>query len=261
RLELARAIASPDNPLTARVLVNRVWQQHFNVGLVASTSNFGLRGDSPSHRELLDDLAWRFVAEGWSIKQLHRSIMLSSVYQQSSEFREECFARDPENRLLWRMNRRRLDVESFRDALLATSGQLDASVGGPPGDLAAPGFRRRTLYGLVDRQQLNGMLADFDFASPESHSPLRHVTTVPQQSLFLLNSPFMLQQAASFAQRPELVAIVDLRERIAAMYRFAFGRCPIEEELHGAQAFLEEGGTWQELAQAILVSNEFSFVD
>ena len=261
RLELARAIASLDNPLTARVLVNRVWQRHFGAGLVASTSNFGLRGDPPSHRELLDDLAWRFMAEGWSIKQLHRSIMLSSVYQQSSAFRADGFARDPENRLLWRMNRRRLDVESFRDAMLLTAGALDSRVGGPPGDLGDPGFRRRTLYGLVDRQQLYGMLGDFDFASPESHSPLRHLTTAPQQALFLLNSPFMLQQAASFAERPELAALADAGERIAAMYRLAFGRSPEGEELQAARAFLDGGGSWPELAQAILASNEFCFVD
>ena len=261
RLELARAIASADNPLTARVLVNRVWQRHFGVGLVAATSNFGLRSDPPSHRELLDDLAYRFMAEGWSIKQLHRRIMLSSVYQQASAFRDDGFARDPDNRLLWRMNRRRLDVESFRDAMLSTSGRLDSSVGGPPGELADAGFRRRTLYGLVDRQQLDGMLGDFDFASPESHSPFRYVTTVPQQSLFLLNSPLMLEQAAAFAERPELSVLTDTRERIAAMYRFAFGRSPEGQELQTAQAFLAAGGTWQELAQAILASNEFSFVD
>ena len=201
RLELARAIASPANPLTARVLVNRVWQQHFGKGLVSSPSNFGLHGQKPSHAELLDYLADRFTAEGWSIKKLHRLMMLSSTYQQSSADRPDAMAKDPENRLLSRMNRQRLDFESLRDAMLSAAGHLDPTVGGPPVDLAAPDGRRRTLYGLVDRQNLVGMLRDFDFASPDAHTPTRHVTTVPQQALFLLNSPLVVDEAKALAER------------------------------------------------------------
>ena len=159
RLELARAIVDPANPLTARVLVNRIWLQHFGTGLVSTPSNFGLRGDAPSHPELLDYSAQRFVTEGWSIKQLHRWIMLSSTYRQSSTDRPDALAVDPENRLLSQMNRRRLDFESLRDAMLATSGRLDHAPGGPPFNLAAADGRRRTIYGLVDRQNLASMLA------------------------------------------------------------------------------------------------------
>ena len=131
RLEMAQAIASKDNPLTARVFVNRVWAGHFGTGLVRTPSDFGLRSEAPSHPELLDYLARTFMDDGWSIKRLHRRIMLSSVYQQSSEHRPELAARDPENRLLWRMNRRRLDWEASRDTLLAAAGDLDRAVGGP----------------------------------------------------------------------------------------------------------------------------------
>jgi mono/diheme cytochrome c family protein len=260
RLDLAKAIVSPTNPLTARVLVNRVWQHHFGNGLVRSVSNFGLRGDAPTHSELLDYLAERFMSDGWSIKRLHRSIVLSSTYQQASDYREDGFMKDPENRLLWRMNRQRLDVESLRDAMLMTAGRLDLKAGGPPIDLADSGATRRSVYGRIDRANLPGFLGTFDFASPESHSPLRYVTSVPQQSLFLLNSQFVLRQANALVEREDLNT-ADTVERINRMYLLAFGRKPDANELASNQKFVETGGTWQELAQVLLLSNEFNFVD
>jgi hypothetical protein len=144
RADLAAAIASRDNPLTARVIVNRVWRSHFGFGLVRTPSNFGQLGDRPTHPELLDDLAVRFMDSGWSLKTLHREILLSATYQQSSDFRRDAAEIDPENRLLWRMNRRRLEVEPWRDAMLAVTGELDRTIGGPPLDLASGGNHRRT---------------------------------------------------------------------------------------------------------------------
>ncbi|HTU26235.1 MAG TPA: DUF1553 domain-containing protein [Pirellulales bacterium] len=264
RLDLAQAIASPTNPLTARVLVNRVWLHHFSAGLVGSPSNFGLRGDRPSHPELLDYLADRFVQEGWSIKQLHRWILLSSTYQQSSADRPDAAARDPENRLLARMNRQRLEFESLRDAMLAAAGRLDPTVGGPPVDLAAADNRRRTMYGLVDRQNLAGMLGNFDFASPDTHTPLRHMTTVPQQALFLLNNPLVVAQAAALAERTAASGAQETPatdERIVAIFRLALGRLPSADEMRSAESFLAAGGAWPDFAQVLLLSNEFIFVD
>ncbi|HMF17338.1 MAG TPA: PSD1 and planctomycete cytochrome C domain-containing protein, partial [Gemmataceae bacterium] len=196
RLELARAIASRDNPLTARVLVNRVWLHHFGAGLVRTPADFGLRSDPPSHPELLDHLATTFMDDGWSIKKLHRRIMLSQAYQQKSDDRPECLAADPDNRLLWKMNRRRLDFEAMRDALLAVGGKLDRRIGGPSvSNITAPGSTRRTLYGHLDRLNLPGLYRTFDFPSPDATSAQRDLTTVPQQALFMMNNPFVLECA------------------------------------------------------------------
>lgn len=185
-MELARAIADRNNPLTARVLVNRVWLHHFGAGIVRTPSDFGLRGEPPTHPELLDHLAAHFMAEGWSIKTLHRRIMRSSVYQQSS--RDELSRErevDPENKLLWKMNRRRLDWEALRDSLLAVSGKLDLTMGGPAMNQTTPPFStRRAIYGFIDRQNLPSVLRAFDFAAPDASSPQRHLTTVPQQRCF-----------------------------------------------------------------------------
>src|SRR5438552_8932753 len=146
RLDLSQAIASTNNPLTARVLVNRVWLHHFGAGLVRTPSDFGLRSEPPTHPELLDHLATVFMDNGWSIKRLHRLILLSAAYQQKSDDRPECIRLDPENRLLWKMNRRRLDFEATRDALLAVAGTLDRRAGGPPiMDMTAPSASRRTV--------------------------------------------------------------------------------------------------------------------
>jgi hypothetical protein len=266
RLELAQAIASPDNPLTARVLVNRVWQHHFGQGLVRTPSDFGLRSDPPSHPELLDYLASRFVAEGWSIKRLHRWILLSSAYQQSSEDRPEARAKDPENLLLWRTNRQRMDLEALRDSLLFASGQLDETIGGPAVNIVtAPFSKRRSVYGQIERQNLPAFFRTFDFATPDSHSPQRFTTTIPQQALFLMNSPFVIEQAGAMIQRPEVKTAEEPAERIKRLYSLLFGRQPTEDEITtGAQFVSADNNTdanWQRYAQALMVSNEFVFID
>jgi hypothetical protein len=239
RLDLAEAIASPDNPLTARVMVNRVWMHHFGQGLVRTPSDFGTRGEPPTHPELFDDLARRFVEDGWSIKSLHRLILLSQTYQQQSLDDPEARAVDPENRLLWRMNRRRLDWEALRDALLATSGRLDAAMGGRPVRLTQPPFSpRRTVYGLIDRQDLPGIFRIFNIASPDQHTPQRHATTVPQQALFLMNSPVVVGIARELADRTEIRSISDPGGRLRELYRLVLQRPPTATELAVGLEFL-----------------------
>jgi len=239
RLDLAQAIIDPKNPLTARVLVNRVWMLHFGTGLVATASDFGLRSEPPTHPELLDDLAAEFVRSGWSLKTLHRRIMLSNVYQQRSDLVPASEKLDPSNKLLWRYPRKRLEFEPMRDALLAVSGQLDPTLGGRSVDLAkAPYTGRRTVYGLIDRQNLDGLYRTFDFASPDATSPKRFVTTVPQQALFLLNSPFVMEQARHLAQLTEKESIPEARVR--AIYRRVLGRAPEAFEIDRALAFLQQ---------------------
>jgi hypothetical protein len=232
RLEMAQRIASKDNPLTARVFVNRVWAGHFGAPLVRTPSDFGLRSEAPSHPDLLDYLARTFMDDGWSIKRLHRAIMLSSTYQQSSEHRADCAAEDPENRLLWRMNRRRLDWEASRDALLAAAGDLDLTVGGPAVEITMHPFSaRRTVYARIERQNLPSLFRAFDFASPDAHAPQRFTTTVPQQALFLMNGPFVAERAARLIERQELRDAATPEARISQMYALIFGRRPTAEEL------------------------------
>jgi hypothetical protein len=231
RLELARAIARADNPLTARVMVNRIWQHHFGAGIVRTPSDFGLRSEPPTHPELLDWLACRFVADGWSIKKIHRLIVLSSAYRQSSRERADGREADPENRLLWRMSPRRLDFEQMRDTLLAVSGQLDPAIGGPPERLTAvPASRRRAIYGYVDRLNLPPVFRLFDFANPDEHNAQRHTTTVPLQALFWMNSRFINDQARALAQRPEVLEAPDAAQRVEALYRIIYARSPTESE-------------------------------
>jgi hypothetical protein len=264
RLELARAIASPENPLTARVMVNRVWIGHFGAGLVRTPSDFGLRSDPPTHPELLDWLAVRFMAEGWSLKKLHRLILESSTYRQGSSENPRTRQMDPDNRLVWRVNRQRLDFEAMRDSLLAASGQLDLTPGGRPAAWSSahgvnqkmegetirnvaggadPGqeifSRRRTVYLFIDRQNLMGTYRDFDFASPDTHSPMRFTTTVPQQALFLMNSGFVVDQARALAARPQIAGTRDPEMRIRQLYRLLFGRLPTPEELAVGRRFVE----------------------
>ncbi len=279
RLELAQAIASHDNPLTARVFVNRVWGHLFGQGLVRTPSDFGTRSDPPSHPELLDYLALRLGDEGWSVKKLIRQIVLSRVYQQRSDDRPPCRERDPENQLLWKMNRRRLDFESLRDTLLAVSGQLDTTVGGPSVQLTTQPFsKRRTLYGFIDRQNLPGLFRTFDFANPDTHAPQRFHTTVPQQALFLMNGPFVREQAEALLRRPEVAGASEPARRIGQLYRMAYGREPRSEELALGQEFLAADvavpedagqtgtaspglGVWERYAQVLLLANELVFVD
>jgi hypothetical protein len=296
RLEMAQAIADPKNPLTARVIVNRAWLWHFGKGLVNTPSDFGMRSDPPSHPELLDALASEFVASGWSLKTLHRKIMLSSTYQQCSDPRADGLARDPENGLVWRFNRQRLDFESMRDSLLAVSGVLDPAIGGPAMAITeAPFSTRRTIYGFIDRQNLDGLYRTFDFAVPDATSPRRFVTTVPQQALFLMNSPFLHEQtrrlSASLGFEPPSPATAslsssdgDLAEGVRRIYRRVLGRSPNADELLLATDFLRRQpvlystelgawarsqktqtdqplSPWEQLSQVLLLTNEFMFVD
>ncbi len=232
RLELAQAIAHKDNPLTARVLVNRVWLHHFGNGLVRTPSDFGTRGDVPTHPELLDYLARYIVENGWSIKQLHRLLMLSRAYQQSSQDNIAARRLDPENKMLWRMNRRRLDFEELRDSLLLAGGKLDHTQGGlPVSAIAWPYSHRRTVYSFIDRALVPNDFRVFDFASPDAHSPQRYLTTVPQQALLMMNSPFVIEQAKGLLQRPEIAVEKNPRGRITGLYRLLYGRAPNVEEL------------------------------
>lgn len=264
RLELARAIANPDNPLTARVFVNRVWLHHFGVALVRTPSDFGLRSEAPTHPELLDWLAARFMASGWSVKQLHRVILLSNTYQLSSIPTPAQLERDPENRLLGHMNRRRLDFEQLRDALLSVSGRLEPMQGGRAADITtAPFSGRRSIYGFIDRQNLPGLFRTFDFASPDTSTPQRHQTTVPQQALFLMNSPFVLEQARRLTERTVPHASRD--SRLKDLYRRIYGRSPTEEEQTLGQHYLASADyaeeAWTHYVQVLLLANEFAFLD
>jgi hypothetical protein len=264
RLELARAIASKDNPLTARVLVNRIWLHHFGRGLVTTPSDFGLRSDPPSHPELLDHLATAFVDGGWSVKAMHRLIMRSAAYRQRDDDRPECRRVDPENVLLWRMVPRRLDFEATRDALLAASGRLARTIGGPSvNDLTAPTATRRTLYGHLDRLNVPGLYRTFDFPSPDVTNPQRDTTTVAPQALFLMNHSFAIECARRLVRRPDIAAGKDVAGKVTRLYRVLYGRVPKAEELRLAEEYLGAGDdvAWERYAQALLMSNEFAFVD
>jgi hypothetical protein len=266
RLELAQAIADRNNPLTARVLVNRVWQHHFGTGLVRTPSDFGLRSDPPSNPELLDYLATYFMDNGWSLKKLHKLILLSAVYQQTSDDRPECRSVDPENALLWRMNRRRLDFEATRDTLLAVSGRLERTVGGPPNkDILAPKASRRTIYAQVDRLNFPGLFRTFDMPAPDTSSPQRDTTTVAPQALFFMNHPFLVECSRHLLHRPEMEADQEVAKRVALLYRLLFARPPSVEEVELAREYLEAGkglaANWEQYVQALLLTNEFVFVD
>jgi len=274
RLELADAIASPTNPLTARVMVNRIWQQHFGRGIVATPSNFGVVGDRPSHPELLDYLAARFVENGWSIKRLHREIMLTETYQRASASNSRNEGIDPENKWLWRVNRRRLQVESFRDTILSVAGKLDLSVGGLSGNIDDLKFQRRSVYGRVSRHDLSNLLKLFDFPAPNISAERRVDTTLPQQALFLLNSPFMLEQSRALAAR--FASEATAADQIRKAYTIALLRAPTESELACTVKFLSVSETpatasdskksspptrLERFAQALLAGNEMFYVD
>ncbi len=233
RLELADAILN--QPITMRVMVNRVWKSHFGTGLVDSPSNFGVAGERPSHPELLEYLARYFVDHGWSIKNLHREIMLSSVYQLSSDLSQANFEKDSGNRLYWRANRRRLDAEQLRDSLLYVSGALELKLGGPSAELK-PSFNRRTVYGKVSRYRLDEYLQLFDFPSANLSAEKRFTTSVPLQRLFLMNSDFVQQQAELVARR--VASESDNSSRIRMAYRLILGRQPTEAELDTGLAYL-----------------------
>lgn len=244
RLELARAITGPAASLTARVFVNRVWGWHFGQALVRTPSDFGIRTEPPVQRDLLDALAAQFIAGGWSVKTLHRTILLSATYRQSSATSPATLAADPDNQLLSRFNRRRLEFEALRDTLLTASGQLDVTPGGLPDDLTKEPFtRRRTVYGFIDRQNLPGLFRTFDFPNPDTSSAQRFATTVPQQSLFLLNSPFALEQARHLAQLPVLTSARSDDDKIRTLYAALYQRPPDADELALAKNFLTASTT------------------
>jgi hypothetical protein len=275
RLEMAQAIASPDNPLTARVLVNRVWGHLFGTHLVETPSDFGTRCPTPALQDVLDELAVEFVRHEWSVKWLVRELVLSSTYRQSSAQRDDLERIDPENGLYGRMNRRRLDFESMRDALLCVSGQLQAEpIGGASaeitGDDPSP---RRSLYAHIDRQNFPGLFRVFDVASPDTHAPKRYETSVPQQALYLLNSPFAMQSAQRLADSTSRWAD-DPEERIVQLYRRILSRDPDASERQLAAEYLDasRGGeaesstsvaddAWAQLSQILMISNEFFYLD
>jgi hypothetical protein len=243
RLELAQAITDARNPLTARVIVNRVWHWHFGAGLVATASDFGARGTAATHPELLDWLAGEFIAHGWSLKKLHRQILLSATWQQSaqgggqnsanpdSSAPRAALSLDPGNALLWRANRRRLGFEELRDSLLAVAGRLDEDVsGGRPLDLTRNNVRRRTVFGAVDRVTLPGFYRYFDFPGADAHVSERHETIVAQQALYLMNNGFVMEQASHVARRSAIAGDDDAAARIERLYRIALGRGPRSDE-------------------------------
>jgi mono/diheme cytochrome c family protein len=260
RRELAEAIASPTNPLTARVMVNRIWQHHFGEGMVRTVSNFGRMGETPSNPALLDYLSATFVENGWSIKKLQREIMLSSTYQLSSDYSAKNFAVDPDNRLLWRANRQRLDAEAMRDTLLSVTGELDTKAGGAPVALEQEDNHRRSVYGFISRRKLDGTLSLFDFPNPNLSAEKRISTATPLQQLFFLNSGFLESRAKALTQSVAGAPSVD--ERIRKAYRTIYGRDPKPEELKLGEQFLSRGkDAMLPYAQVLLSSNELLFVN
>ena len=270
RKELAEAIADPKNPLTARVFVNRIWQQHFGRGIVGTPSNFGSLGERPTHPELLDWLAATFTETGGSVKALHRQIVLSETYRRASAPDTTNEAVDADNRYLWRANRRRLTVEAWRDSLLAVSGRLDPTFGGPTTNLDSADNARRTVYAKISRHELNGLLRLFDFPDANITAEKRVETTVPQQQLFVLNSPFMVAQAKALAVRLEKDAADDAG-RVRRAYELAFARPATAEEVSlgvrylqthdGSDAGQNKLTRRERYCQALLASNEFLYVD
>jgi hypothetical protein len=260
-LELAEAVASPDNPLTARVMVNRIWQQHFGTGLVKTSSDFGLRGEPPAHPDLLDWLARRFIASGWSVKAMHRLIVDSAVWQSAGTER-----------------RRRLSFEEMRDAMLAATGELDVSAaGGRPEDSLAENSKRRTIYGLVDRQYLPSSFSVFDFPHPDVHAPARHETLIAQQALFFLNSPFVARRAKALAARAAAAGVAP-PQRVQLLHRWLYQRPATAAEIEAAWTFTAAAAEspdaqpdapppekrltpWEQYAQVLLLANEFLHLD
>ena len=321
RLELAYSIANKNNPLTSRVLVNRVWQHHFGEGFVLTPDDFGTMSTPPSHPELLDYLSTYLTDNGWSVKKLHRLIVLSATYQQASKDNPRYAQLDPFNRLLWRQNVRRLEFEPLRDSILSMAGSLDATMGGHPVNLGGGGNNnpgkdkakgaslrpqgnystRRTLYGYIDRANVAEVLNHFDFAPPEMPNGKRYQTIVPQQALFLMNNPLVIEQARKIVERSDFKGVDADEQRIAFLYRLIYQRLPTAQEIQLGQGFFEEApatgqlapppppaapvapvkvaaakgklplpaprvaprplSAWAEYAHALILANEFTFVN
>ncbi|MEO7414464.1 MAG: PSD1 and planctomycete cytochrome C domain-containing protein [Opitutaceae bacterium] len=261
RLELAHAIADPKNPLTARVLVNRVWQQHFGEGFVPTPDDLGNMSAPPTHPELVDYLASRFVEDGWSIKKLHRLILLSNTYQESSNANAKYADIDPDNKLHWRYNMRRLDFESVHDSLLAIAGTLDLKLGGKAIPIGSEDFAtRRAVYTFIDRRNPAEILTQFDFPSPNVPTGKRYMTIVPQQSLFMMNSPLVIETARKLTHRPEFLSVKSDEERVASLYLAIFQRPPNAQETALSLRYVESnpGGTSTEAPIATLQSKAAS---
>ena len=256
RLEFANDVFTQSGPLAARVIVNRVWGWHFGKPLVATESDFGAQGDKPTHPDLLTDLAARFIANGQSLKWLHREIMLSAAYRQASHPRADGRAADPTNTLLWRMNPRRLDIEAYRDNLLQVSGDLNNKVPELSFDLDLADNHFRTVYGRVSRGRLNTVLALYDFPDPIMTAPQRELTTSPLQQLFVINSPFMQERAVSLLKQTDVIP--EVPAKIRTLYRNSLNRNPTPKELDAALTYLDKG-TLVQFAQALLASNEVIF--
>lgn len=283
RAELADALVNRAQGLMARVIVNRIWDQHFGAGLVRTPSDFGAQGDFPTHPGLLEYLAGQLVSHHWDLKWLHRRIVLSSTYLQSGEFRSDAAAVDPSNQWLWRNNRRRLEFEMWRDAILTANGRIDLSLGGPPGLVDDPEFVRRGIFLRIDREELHPVLRMHDFPEASSHSPRREPTITPLQQLFVLNSPWFRQQADAMTHR---ILAASEESRLDLCFEILFARLPSDEERKLAETWLADrseppeqlGGPpaevseshlsndqaarrWNEYLQVLLGINEFFFVD
>nr|MDQ2730860.1 DUF1553 domain-containing protein [Armatimonadota bacterium] len=291
RLELAQWLASPENPLPARVEVNRIWQGHFGEGIVATADNFGLMGERPTHPQLLDWLAADFMEHGWSIKRMHRMILLSSTYRMSSALDDKANEIDPANRLLWRANRRRLEAEPFRDAVLKVAGKLDLTMGGSllntadhdyvtndqSNNAARYDTPRRSVYLPVIRNSVFDMFQAFDFGDPSLVNAHRASTTVAPQALYIMNSPFMVAQSQNFAAELLAGQAAGDPARIGTAYLRALGRPATPAETARALSFIERYSSrltpiepdltkrrlraWSAFCQAVLASNEFIYID
>jgi len=245
RLELAEAITSKDNPLTARVMVNRIWLNHFGRGIVNTPSEFGLRAEKPSHQQLLDWLSMYFMSNQggpeWTMKKLHRLILTSNTYQQASDDRPKYTRKDPDNMYLFKMPRRRLGFEAFRDGLLSISGRIDTTMGGRPIKLTGDSTNyRRTIYGYIDRRNLDDIFKTFDFANPDATAGQRSKTTVAQQALFMMNNPLVADLANKLVNRPEFRSAKNDNQRITMLYNLVFQRQPEPIELKLGLRFIEE---------------------
>jgi hypothetical protein len=271
---LAEWIASEGNPLTARVMVNRIWQGHFGTGLVETSSDFGRNGARPSHPELLDWLAGEFIRSGWSVKQLHRLIVLSATYRQTSRVDEAALKRDADDRLLWRFPTRRLEAETIRDSLLATSGQLSSAMFGRGFDLfdlrgGLSGFKpverysgdglKRMIYAHKVRREREAVFGAFDCPDAGQSTARRRESTTPIQALNLFNSRFTLDQAKALSVRVEREAGGEIERQVGRAWRIALGRNPKAEELRDAVAVVREHGL-PTLCRALFNSNEFLFI-
>ena len=263
RLDLAEALFKHSGFLVARVIVNRVWGHHFGQHLVSTPSNFGLEGDLPSHPELLDTLARRLIERGWSLKWLHRTILQSNTYKQSSQFHERYVGRDPDNRWYWSVQRRRLDIESWRDSMLKVSGLLDDTLGGKPISLMNPENNRRTIYAEIRRRELDEVLKMHGFPEATGHNPKREKVDTPLQQLYALNSEFIWRCAESLVSN--LAGNASEDAIIEELYRVVYQRVPTENEKHLGLRFLHQKdgpeGRLVRYAHALLISNEFAFVE